>query len=137
MIDPEGSKPYIDFCNGLQEDGDMSIYGGANAVSTLSSMFARASYNYDERYMFQFTIRRDGSSRFGSNNHYAVFPSFSLGWNLTNEKFMEKRPDWLTSTKVRMSWGKNGNENIGNFGYIVLTSTGNNYILGSDESLIN
>ena len=87
--------------------------------------------------MFQFTIRRDGSSRFGSNNHYAVFPSFSLGWNLTNEKFMEKRPDWLTSTKVRMSWGKNGNENIGNFGYIVLTSTGNNYILGSDESLIN
>lgn len=137
MIDPEGSKPYIDFCNGLQEDGDMSIYGGANAVSTLSSMFARASYNYDERYMFQFTIRRDGSSRFGSNNHYAVFPSFSLGWNLTNEKFMDKRPDWLTSTKVRMSWGKNGNENIGNFGYIVLTSTGNNYILGSDESLIN
>jgi hypothetical protein len=74
MIDPEGSKPYIDFCNGLQEDGDMSIYGGANAVSTLSSMFARASYNYDERYMFQFTIRRDGSSRFGSNIITQYFP---------------------------------------------------------------
>ena len=98
-------RPYIDASNGLQENGDMNIYGGPNADATLASLFTRASYNYDERYMLQVTVRRDGSSRFGANNHYAVFPSFSLGWNLTNEKFMEKRPEWLTSTKVRFSLG--------------------------------
>jgi TonB-linked SusC/RagA family outer membrane protein len=130
-------RPYIDASNGLQEDGEMGVYGGPFDEATLASLFARASYNYDERYMLQATVRRDGSSRFGSNNHYAVFPSVSAGWNLTNEKFMETRPEWLTSTKVRFSWGKNGNENIGNFRYTVLTSTGNNYIFGSGESLTN
>ncbi|MCD8184721.1 MAG: SusC/RagA family TonB-linked outer membrane protein, partial [Bacteroides sp.] len=139
MIDPEGSKPYLDYCNGLAENGEMEAHGGLNkdSMSTLSSMFARASYNYDERYMFQFTIRRDGSSRFGANHHYVIFPSVSLGWNLTNEKFMETRPDWLTNTKIRASWGKNGNENIGNFKYVALTAADNNYILGSGESMIS
>nr|WP_087880224.1 TonB-dependent receptor [Dysgonomonas macrotermitis] len=131
------NRPYIDASSGLQENGDMGVYGGPTDEATMASLFARASYNYDERYMLQMTIRRDGSSRFGYNNHYAVFPSFSLGWNLTNEKFMQERPDWLNSTKFRLSWGKNGNENIGNFRYTVLTSTGNNYIFGSGENLVN
>lgn len=130
-------RPYIDASNGLAENGDRDSAGAPTETSTLASLFARASYNYDERYMLQVTVRRDGSSRFGSNNHYAVFPSFSLGWNLTNEQFMQERPDWLTSTKVRLSWGKNGNENIGNFRYTVLTSTGNNAIFGASESVIN
>lgn len=130
-------RPYIDASNGLAENGDRDSAGAPTEPATLASLFARASYNYDERYMLQVTVRRDGSSRFGANNHYAVFPSFSLGWNLTNEKFMQKRPDWLSSTKVRLSWGKNGNENIGNFRYLVLTSTGNNAIFGSSESVIN
>lgn len=129
------SRPYLDGSTGLASDGDQSASGAPSEVATLASLFARASYNYDERYMLQMTVRRDGSSRFGSNNHYAVFPSFSLGWNLTNEKFMEKRPDWLTSTKVRFSWGKNGNENIGNFRYTVLAVTGNNAIFGSNEQV--
>lgn len=137
MIDPNGSKPYIDYCNGLQEDGDMFIYGGKQASSTLASLFGRVSYNFDERYMLQATIRRDGSSRFGGNNKYAVFPSFSAGWNLTNEAFMENRPSWLSSTKARFSWGKNGNENIGNFRYTVMTSANNNYNFGSDEHMEN
>ena len=130
-------RPYIDASNGLQEDGKMGVYGGPNAAATLASLFARASYNFDERYMVQVTVRRDGSSRFGSNNHYAIFPSFSLGWNLTNEKFLERRPSWWTSAKARFSWGKNGNENIGNFQYTVLTATGNNYIFGSGENMVN
>jgi TonB-linked SusC/RagA family outer membrane protein len=130
-------RPYIDASNGLQENGDMGVYGGPFDESTLASLFARASYNYDERYMLQVTVRRDGSSRFGSNNHYATFPSFSLGWNITNEQFMENRPDWFNSAKMRFSWGKNGNENIGNFRYTVLTSTGNNYLFGSGENMVN
>ena len=127
-------RPYLDASTGLQEDGEMAASGAPTDDATLASLFARVSYNYAERYMFQATVRRDGSSRFGANNHYAVFPSFSLGWNLTNEAFMEKRPDWLTNTKIRFSWGKNGNENIGNYQYTVLTSSGNNYIFGADES---
>lgn len=130
-------RPYIDASNGLAENGDRDAAGAPTETSTLASLFARASYNYDERYMLQVTVRRDGSSRFGANNHYAVFPSFSLGWNLTNEKFMQRRPDWLTTAKVRLSWGKNGNENIGNFRYTVLTSAGNNAIFGASESVIN
>lgn len=130
-------RPYIDASNGLQEDGKMNVYGGPGAPATLASLFARASYNYDERYMFQATVRRDGSSRFGPNHHYAVFPSFSVGWNLTNEKFLEKRPDWWSWAKLRFSWGKNGNERIGNFRYTVLTSANNNYLFGSSESMAN
>lgn len=132
----DSNKPYIDFSQGLASDNEMSVYGGPNDTATLASLFARASYNYDERYMAQFTVRRDGSSRFGSNNHYATFPSFSLGWNLTNEKFMENRPDWYSSTKVRLSWGKNGNENIGNFRYAVYTASGYNVLFGKTNSEI-
>ena len=131
------SRPYIDASTGLAANADRDAAGAPSVDATLASIFARASYNYDERYMLQVTVRRDGSSRFGLNNHYAVFPSFSLGWNLTNEKFMNKRPNWLTTTKIRLSWGKNGNENIGNFKYTVLTSPGNNAIFGSSENVIN
>ena len=131
------SRPYIDARTGLAANADRDAAGAPSVDATLASIFARASYNYDERYMLQVTVRRDGSSRFGPNNHYAVFPSFSLGWNLTNEKFMNKRPNWLTTTKIRLSWGKNGNENIGNFKYTVLTSPGNNAIFGSSENVIN
>ena len=131
------SRPYIYASTGLAANADRDAAGAPSVDATLASIFARASYNYDERYMLQVTVRRDGSSRFGPNNHYAVFPSFSLGWNLTNEKFMNKRPNWLTTTKIRLSWGKNGNENIGNFKYTVLTSPGNNAIFGSSENVIN
>ena len=131
------SRPYIDASTGLAANADRDAAGAPSVDATLASIFARASYNYDERYMLQVTVRRDGSSRFSPNNHYAVFPSFSLGWNLTNEKFMNKRPNWLTTTKIRLSWGKNGNENIGNFKYTVLTSPGNNAIFGSSENVIN
>lgn len=131
------SRPYIDASTGLAANADRDAAGAPSVDATLASIFSRASYNYDERYMLQVTVRRDGSSRFGPNNHYAVFPSFSLGWNLTNEKFMNKRPNWLTTTKIRLSWGKNGNENIGNFKYTVLTSPGNNAIFGSSENVIN
>lgn len=133
LIDED--KPYLNFTSGLSEDGDRNSWGGRSDPYTMSSLFARLSYNYAERYMVQGTVRRDGSSRFGSNNRYATFPSFSLGWNITNEPFMKNRPNWLTSMKLRFSWGKNGNDNIGNFSYIVLTSTGNNYILGTTEGI--
>ena len=127
------NKPYIDYTDGQQSEGERNGWGAPNAMAKLASYFFRASYNYDERYMAEFTIRRDGSSRFGSNNHWATFPSFSLGWNIHKESFLEL-PYWFNTAKARFSWGKNGNESIGNFGYTVLTSGGNNYILGANTS---
>ena len=124
------SKPWINAATGLAADGDRDGWGGPGVNHTMSSLFARLSYNYDERYMIQGTVRRDGSSRFGSNNKYGVFPSFSLGWNVMNEKFMKGTSDWLNNLKVRFSWGKNGNDNIGDFRYTVLTQGGNNYGFG-------
>jgi len=130
LIANMGDKANIDFATGLASDGKQSAEGGAFDPSTLASYFGRLSYNYDERYMFQFTVRRDGSSNFGPKNKWATFPSVSLGWNLTNEKFAENRPDWLTNTKLRLSWGKNGNENIGAFRYTANVQTGANYVFG-------
>lgn len=138
MVEEDGDKANIDFTTGTAANGDQTASGGAWSPHTLASLFARLSYNYAERYMFQATVRRDGSSNFGSGNKYGVFPSVSLGWNITNEGFMDMRPEWYTTTKLRVSWGKNGNENIGAFGYTALTSTGNNYAFGSGEgTLVN
>lgn len=134
MIAELGDKANLDFTSGLASDGKRDIYGGLFDPATLASYFGRISYNYDERYMLQMTVRRDGSSNFGPNNKWATFPSVSLGWNITNESFMEKRPDWLTSTKLRLSWGKNGNENIGAFRYMANVATGNNYVFGGGSN---
>ncbi|MCH5248019.1 MAG: TonB-dependent receptor [Muribaculaceae bacterium] len=132
-------KPYVDVAQaqaGTSEGGQNrnGWAGPNNAWPRLLSYFGRASYDYAGRYMIQATVRRDGSSRFGSNNKWATFPSFSLGWNPTNESFLQTRPEWWTSTKVRVSWGKNGNESIGDFAYTVLTNTGNNFYFGPEGS---
>lgn len=131
------NRPWIDAATGLAADGDMTVWGAPQDKTRLASYFARASYDYDARYMIQFTIRRDGSSRFGSNNHWATFPSVSAGWNVMNEKFMEGSLDWLNNFKIRASWGKNGNENIGNFQYVALAASGNNAIFGNPGSITN
>lgn len=136
MIAEMGDKANIDFTTGLTSDGKRDVYGGRFDPSSLASYFGRLSYNYAERYMFQFTVRRDGSSNFGPNNKWATFPSVSLGWNVTNEPFMQKRPDWLNSLKLRLSWGKNGNENIGAFRYIANVSMGNNYVFGGGNNQV-
>ncbi|MDR0962194.1 MAG: TonB-dependent receptor [Mediterranea sp.] len=137
MIEEDPSRVNLDFTTGLQANGDRNAWGGAHNVNTLASLFGRVSYDFDERYMLQVTVRRDGSSRFGSNNRYATFPSASVGWNLTNEAFMAERPDWWTTTKVRASWGKNGNDNIGDFAYVALTATNNNYDFGKGIETIS
>lgn len=130
------SKPYMNNTSADQSRGEMSASGGPAYKHTLSSYFFRASYNYDERYMAQVTVRRDGSSRFGSNNRYATFPSFSLGWNVINEPYF-KAPSWLSNLKVRGSWGKNGNDNIGDFTYAAWTASPYNTVFGRGETVVN
>ena len=85
---------------------------------SLASFFGRASYNYAEKYMAQFTLRADGSSNFAPGKRWGYFPSASIGWVITNEKFMEKTASWLDFLKLRASWGQNGNQSISNFQYL-------------------
>ena len=80
---------------------------------TTVSQMGRLNYSYDSRYLFTFTVRRDGSSVFGEDNKYGTVPSVALGWNIANEKFMEKTQGWLNNLKLRLSYGKAGNEAIG------------------------
>lgn len=87
-------------------------YGGGSGYS-LVSFFGKANYNYADKYMASFTIRRDGSSRFGKNNRYATFPSVSAGWRINQESFL-KKASWIDDLKIRASWGQTGNQEIDN-----------------------
>ena len=92
--------------------GTAMAYGGGSGYS-LVSFFGKANYNYADKYMASFTIRRDGSSRFGKNNRYATFPSVSLGWRINQENFL-KKASWIDDLKIRASWGQTGNQEIDN-----------------------
>ncbi len=124
VVDPE--KAFIDIATGDRTDERVS---GIGTDHRLASVFGRVNYNFDERYLLEAVVRRDGSSNFGDNNKYAVFPSFSAGWVLTRESFMKNRPSWLEFVKVRASWGQNGNESIGAFGYTSMMSMGYNAVI--------
>ena len=87
-------------------------YGSGSGYS-LVSFFGKANYNYADKYMASFTIRRDGSSRFGKNNRYATFPSVSAGWRINQENFL-KKASWIDDLKIRASWGQTGNQEIDN-----------------------
>lgn len=94
--------------------------------SVLTSILGRVFYSYQNKYLFTATIRRDGSSKFGKNNRYGYFPSFSLGWNVAEEKFMEN-VHWLDQLKLRGGYGVLGNQDIDNYQYSSTITTGINY----------
>ena len=94
--------------------------------SVLTSILGRVFYSYQNKYLFTTTIRRDGSSKFGKNNRYGYFPSFSLGWNVAEEKFMEN-VHWLDQLKLRGGYGVLGNQEIDNYQYSSTITTGINY----------
>ena len=81
---------------------------------SLVSFFGKVNYTYNNKYLASVTVRRDGSSRFGSNNQYGTFPSVSAGWRISQERFMENTKDWLENLKIRYSWGQTGNQEISN-----------------------
>jgi TonB-dependent starch-binding outer membrane protein SusC len=101
-----------------------------------SSIFGRAIYNYKEKYLFTGILRRDGSSKFGSNNKYGTFPSLSAGWVLSEEGFL-KNNKMINFLKVRASWGANGNDKIGNFRYVSTVGGFRNYTFGIKDDLTN
>lgn len=94
--------------------------------SVLTSILGRVFYSYQDKYLFTATIRRDGSSKFGKSNRYGYFPSFSLGWNLSQENFM-KSLTWLDQLKLRGGYGVLGNQEIDDYQYSSVITTGINY----------
>ncbi|MFW5877576.1 MAG: SusC/RagA family TonB-linked outer membrane protein, partial [bacterium] len=91
----------------LDADGGLSEY-------SLLSMFGRINYHFKGKYLASFTLRRDGSSRFGKNNRFGVFPAFSAGWRLVEEPFLSL-PSGISELKLRYSYGRSGNQEIGNY----------------------
>jgi len=122
------STPYLS-CN----TGNYNI--GSNIYSfSLLSYIGRANYSYDGKYLFSATFRRDGSSRFGSNNPWGNFPAISAGWRLSKESFM-KKIDVINDLKLRLSWGKSGNQEIGNYAFASSLGNSFNYVLGTSQAL--
>lgn len=122
-------KAYLD--NSVQVLGQT---GGGFGESTLQSYFGRAYYDFREKYLVEAVVRVDGSSRFGAENRYGTFPGFALGWVFSDEGFFPSL-SFFDFGKLRVSWGQNGNQNIGNFQYTSLISTGHSYFFGDSQRL--
>ncbi len=119
--------------NNGTSDSTITVTGNSSISYSIYSYFGRVNYNFNEKYMLSATIRRDGSSNFGSNNRYATFPSVSAGWVLTEETFLQSIPQ-LNFLKLRASWGQNGNDRIVPYAYMAtLGSQYRDYYFGSGE----
>ena len=129
-----------DVLQGYRQDYDFPLHelnAGNSSVQTnsgssqewgLVSGFFRLNYGVKDRYLVELNARYDGSSRIASQSRWGVFPSFSLGWRVTEEEWMKDLQwDWLNSLKLRGSWGLLGNQNIDLYSYYALVSTGKDY----------
>ena len=131
--DPE--QAYLNNSLDVSEQSPRS--SGGVSESTFLSSFARVNYELGRDLSFTGSIRRDGSSRFGVNNRYGVFPALSVAWNLTEVSFLQDK-EWIDFMKLRGSWGQNGNaDGIGNYDYTSLVFNGQNYTFGPDQQQIN
>ena len=113
---------------------NMQSISGTQSDYASASFFGRVNYAYDERYLFEANLRYDGSSRFSRRSRWGTFPSFSAGWRINQEHFMEGTRGWLSNLKLRASWGKLGNNAIGNYDYIATYATGYQYVFGGTLS---
>lgn len=118
-------------------DPESASIGGGYSEHTVASLFGRLNYDLLDRYMLTATIRRDGSSRFGSENKYGYFPSVAAGWVISREDFLSGASDAIDLLKLRASWGQNGSENIGNFGYTSIIGNQSIYYFGDSKTQYN
>ncbi len=127
-------RAYMSYMKGGATNGMAS--GTPCDDSRSFSYFGRLNYNYAEKYMFSAIIRADGNSKFAPGHRWGYFPSFSAGWVVSNEKFMEKTSSWLDFLKIRAGWGQNGNAaSVGNFQWMGTFTYGNfgKYSFGNDK----
>ncbi|MGQ1788168.1 TonB-dependent receptor [Saccharicrinis sp. GN24d3] len=115
-------------------DGTKNV-GGTRFTYTRASIVGRANYSFDNRYLIQATVRRDGSSKFGPDSRYGTFPSVAVGWRMTEEAFMQD-VDLLSNLKLRASYGVLGNENsLSHYQYLPLMSSGTSEFLSYSQGL--
>ncbi|MBQ0721809.1 MAG: TonB-dependent receptor, partial [Gammaproteobacteria bacterium] len=100
----------------------------------IQSLFGRFKYSYADKYLFEATVRYDGSSRFPEDSKYGTFPSLAVGWRVAEEDFVKDAVPWMSNLKLKASWGILGNQNIGNYPYQATLATGKNYPFGSGIS---
>jgi TonB-linked SusC/RagA family outer membrane protein len=105
-------------------------YAGDFIQHKIYSLFSRLNYSFEDKYLLTGIIRRDGSTRFGANKKYGIFPSFSAGWNVHNEKFWRMN-NIVNSLKIRGGYGVVGNDNSGDFQYLARIVGGYNYPVGN------
>ncbi len=101
---------------------------------SINSYIGRINYSYDDKYLFQANVRRDGSSRFGESNRWGVFPSFSAAWRLSKEDFFTS--ELFDEFKIRASWGQLGNDQIGLYAFTSALNLSQNYTLGASQSIL-
>ena len=111
-----------------------SAYSGATENSMMS-FFTRVNYEYADKYLASFTFRADGSSRFGANRRFGYFPSASAAWIISREDFFDVKS--ISFLKIRGSWGQNGSDQIGNYGFTSVVSNGQNYVFGPNQTITN
>ncbi|WP_432713431.1 SusC/RagA family TonB-linked outer membrane protein [Pedobacter sp.] len=111
----------------------ISSNAGNSTESNIISFLGRVIYAYDERYLLTASFRRDGSSRFGSNNRYGNFPSVALGWNISKENFFEPLSNVFNNLKLRASYGVLGNQEIGDYQYSAAVASNINYVVGTEQ----
>ena len=109
---------------------DISLYSTRKAAWAMMSFLTRVNYSFDDRYTLTGSFRADGSSRFGIDSRWGYFPSVSAGWTLSNEPFLKDALKDVASIRLRASWGKSGNNDIGNYASIASISTGS-YAFGN------
>lgn len=110
------------------------VTGGGNyGEYSLISYFGRVNYSFDDRYLVQFTARRDGTSRLPESRRWGNFYSGSIGWRISREKFFDV--DWIDDMKIRANYGSLGNSNIGNWDYVAMLNTGPRAIFGTGETV--
>ncbi len=120
----------MEVVNNRFTDAQLAI-GEEQYDGRLSSIFTRLQYNYKGKYLFSGVFRRDGSSKFGPDNKYGYFPSGSIGWNVTEEEFLQDS-SWLNSLKLRASYGIIGNDRIPDNGYISILNGEATYVSGDE-----
>lgn len=111
---------------------DQTSKSTRNAVNngyseSIFSYLFRANYTLMDRYLFTFSFRADGSSKFGPDHRWGYFPSLAVGWRMTEEDFLKGRFAWLNNLKIRGSWGQIGNDKIGNYKYYALANIDPNF----------
>jgi len=123
-----GDDPSLWYLNAADDSEGMTNFNSAGEWA-IFSVLGRANYTWRDRYMLTTSLRYDGSSRFGELNRYGWFPSFGLGWVVTDEPFLPDLP-WLDLIKPRISWGILGNDRIGNYEYAATVAGNLNAVFG-------